>query len=296
MYDLSICIPSFDRYYFLLKTLENIQICLNGTNKVSVEVVVVDNSSSDVRYLSLPEICSEMTCKVTIVRNNSNIGLSKNILKCFKEASDDDDLLITSFDFLSGLFAKEPLSVYLRAGIKGESSIAEVHTITNKVDLIGLFSCYSMLGFISSNIYHSDMVKNYDLGSRYSSTLFPHVAMYFNFISQSNLLERPILISDSDAGPMISWRENNRSYSDLYVDAIVGMLSLSEVLPTNLSQNFLDKAFFDFSRTHYTPLYFKDYRVRNAIYKFYGFRGVAVVISNAPFYFLKMFVKKIIKV
>ncbi len=95
MYKLSICIPTYNRSKYLSICLEHLLPQVEG--KENVEVVIVDNASSDDTTCVVADY--QKKCKNTrYYRNKHNFGYSGNQLKCFEYAngkylailSDDD--------------------------------------------------------------------------------------------------------------------------------------------------------------------------------------------------------------
>ncbi|ULQ59878.1 glycosyltransferase family 2 protein [Brucepastera parasyntrophica] len=91
---LSVCIPTYDRPDKISELLKRLSVLQNID---SVEVIIIDNASEK----TVSEIYSELDIvipNITILRNNINIGMNANILRCIEYAktswvwllSDDD--------------------------------------------------------------------------------------------------------------------------------------------------------------------------------------------------------------
>ncbi len=111
MIDLSICIPTFNRAYYLDNCLNSIKIAKKETD-LSIEVCISDNCSTE----KIEPILNKYNEDINIVLNNNikNIGMGKNILKATSMAKgkfcwligNDDLLLPNSLKEISNLFKK----------------------------------------------------------------------------------------------------------------------------------------------------------------------------------------------
>ena len=83
MYNMEIIIPTWNRCEYLDRTLSQFAESPFSNNKITI----IDNNSTD----NTPEICEKykkVFPNLKIVRNNKNIGLSANILRCFEFAEE----------------------------------------------------------------------------------------------------------------------------------------------------------------------------------------------------------------
>ena len=109
MYQLSICIPTYNRAFYLEKCLISInkEFKRLGNLKKSVEVLIFDNDSSDNTSHVIDKYKKNFT-NFQYKKNKSNIGSDKNFVQCFNSASghyililcDDDQLLSGSLNFI----------------------------------------------------------------------------------------------------------------------------------------------------------------------------------------------------
>lgn len=104
---LSICIPTYNRSEYLLRTIEAIAQQLQS----SVEVVICDNASTDDTARIVNEyIQAHPTLHIRFLQNAENIGFDRNVLRVVQEAageycwllSDDDIILESSLQRILG--------------------------------------------------------------------------------------------------------------------------------------------------------------------------------------------------
>ena len=94
---LSICIPTFNRSEFLKDCLKSITTQVSSIND-DVEIVVSDNASTDDTMKIVEE--AKKLCHIRYIRNHSNIGAARNILKMVRENAEGDFCWILGDDDL----------------------------------------------------------------------------------------------------------------------------------------------------------------------------------------------------
>lgn len=287
---LSICIPTFNRYEYLISQLNTVASLVRKTSAFDLEIIVVDNCSDDVSYRNLNDFIQELSIKCRVYKNSQNIGLSKNLIKCMEYASgdfvwilsDDDIVLVESLDFLIDSFLSSPDMLYLKSGVYGEIFVDFDIDYVGADAVIAAMSSYSMFGLISANIYSKNLYKNLSVAERNSDTLFPHVAMVFDGLSNNVNGFKCRLVSNSGAA-VVSWTEGNRSYNDAYLDALVGMLRLSNLLGEK-SDLFLHKLIKDFGGSHIARYCFFKNIMRDYVFKKFSVKQKCYLL-NAYFKF-----------
>jgi len=97
---LTVAIPTWNRAFFLEKTLKQLHQELGVCKPGSVEVIVSDNYSSD-NTSEVVDQAEDMGLNLSYIRNEENIGSDANIAQCFNLATGqyvlilgDDDLLV----------------------------------------------------------------------------------------------------------------------------------------------------------------------------------------------------------
>ena len=102
MFDIDICIPSFNRCDSLLQTLNSIMLT---DERLNINLFVIDNAS-DVDYeIAVKEnFPRNYNVNLFVVRNRNNLGMSANIMRCFEQGQSeylyimsDDDLVLPDF-------------------------------------------------------------------------------------------------------------------------------------------------------------------------------------------------------
>jgi len=108
MYKLSICIPTFNRDKFLTVCLEN--LILQVTGKETVEVIVVDNASSDNTQSIMTAIVSEHS-NIHYYRNEINLGYSGNQVKCIEYANGQYTAILSDDDVYTDNLVEDILNI-----------------------------------------------------------------------------------------------------------------------------------------------------------------------------------------
>ena len=98
----SICIPVYNGASMIHRTLES---CVNQTYR-NIEIIVVDNASAD----NTKEVVSryiKADKRIKYFRNNTNIGLIRNFLRCLELAKGDFSQFLCHDDWLSRNYIEE---------------------------------------------------------------------------------------------------------------------------------------------------------------------------------------------
>ncbi len=253
MTSLLIYIPSFNRYDLLVNQIDNLILSIENDHIFKVKIFVNDNASTDKRYKSL--LHKYPQDYVTINRNNINIGLVGNLINGFMQInwdyiwllSDDD---IVQLDALKTIITEISKSEYdiihLKCGVKGDDRLMDGEILTDKIDFFSRFSLLSMMGFMSSNIYSNNITKYVQEMYLYGYTLFPFVAGIIKIVTCNQFKLKCI------GGNLISWRMENRSYSEIYEMAIINSLFLQELITKKKERIiFLRRFIKDWGVSHY---------------------------------------------
>lgn len=185
--NLTIAIPTFNRNEILEKNLSNLLPRLSGGCKV----LVIDNCSDVPVQATLSNVIKNtQTIDVKIIRNEFNIGMTGNILKCFELCETpwlwvlgDDDFVHagavnkiqedlkghSDCNFISYAWDAPSLSR------KSEKKITEgLNELLDSVESIGVIL------FISTSVYNVKAVREYlSFGYFFQSSYTPHLAMLF---------------------------------------------------------------------------------------------------------------------
>lgn len=114
---ISFCIPTYNRAGLLLKSIDAIASQLTVASTDCVEIVILDNASTDSTKQIVEEyISARQDIPIRLVSNSVNVGMDGNFLNCFKTAkgkfvclvSDDDFLLPGCVNSLLDIMYKHP--------------------------------------------------------------------------------------------------------------------------------------------------------------------------------------------
>ena len=174
---LSIIIPTYNRLERIQKTLP-----INLSNKrTDIEFVICDNASTDRTYLFLQQI-SKSDNRVKIFQNDKNVGVSKNIYRCFLESSspyvlalgDDDEMTPGYIDLIIDTIEKNP-----EVGIihYANSELEKMSLLDQSTKFLpgweGVFNLFLALGSMPGLV-----IKKKCVPSSYwktEDTIYPHV-------------------------------------------------------------------------------------------------------------------------
>jgi len=140
MYILSICIPTFNRYEFLKRTIDYLNKNLGLEH--NIEIVISDNASSD----KTENYCLELANKFDFIkysRNLENVGLDLNALNAIKIANSDYCWLLSDDDIpldgtieriIKAIKENNPNLIYLNYVGVVESNLSNIDIEGNKKD------------------------------------------------------------------------------------------------------------------------------------------------------------------
>ena len=160
---LSICIPTYNRAVILEGSLKSLfdQVHQAGT---LVELIVSDNCSEDDTERVVTSFI-QAGMEITYYRNETNIGMEKNFIQCFRRAhgkyvlilGDDDYLLESKLQkILFHLQKKDYGLVHLEINRSQSDDTSEFHDNEEFLKKVSYWSTY-----ISSNIVNSAYTKNF---------------------------------------------------------------------------------------------------------------------------------------
>lgn len=195
---LTITIPTYNREKELINTLQKLSEAEVFTSD-DVIVRIIDNASN----YCIEEMLNLRGYKekLELIRNENNVGLGANIMKCFEYCTTDwlwilgdDD--IPNSDSLVNIMTELQNADNCTLAINF-SSLHGLNKIDRHVqDITSLVEStrFSNLLFISTNIYSSKMMKNYS-EQGYSACFFhmPHTSMMLNAFQ--NIKESKIKVS-----------------------------------------------------------------------------------------------------
>lgn len=217
-FELEVIIPTYNRIENLNNTLNQI---FNSNISNQLYVTVIDNCSP---YDVLNLITPNALCKANfrIIKNNTNLGICANILRCFESSrskwlwilGDDDDI---NFDVLEELLPNLEGDYY--------NFSSEMYSRKNEIKGVGIndfvrnLDSYSNCLYISSNFYRIDaFLTSLSLGYMSTASMAPQIAILLGGLS-NNLkfcLSNKVLIKDRE-NSLPSWSiiEQSLNFSSL---------------------------------------------------------------------------------
>lgn len=184
---LSVCIPIYNRIYYLRRTLE--RLLLDKELFVEeIQLYISDNCSTD----DLQSVCNEFKEKglnLEYHRNSENLNMDGNFANCFRNARGKYTLLLGSDEMPLPNFFKVILPV-LQGGDYGlihldqQKSGSGDEVVYNNSDNF-LVNVNYWITFISGNIVASEYINRIDLDS-YRGTFFTQVPVYLEAACRSN--------------------------------------------------------------------------------------------------------------
>lgn len=231
-YLISICIPTYNRIDDLKKCLGTLLVKYG--NSEEVEVVVIDNGSSDKTSDFLIEN-NNIFSNTSFYIRECNAGFDINVLDCYYKAKgeyvhflgDDDILIFEAFDELMQLIKKDALDLVISSYTIKTSN--KTYNAVNKqqqlfVDIDGLFSYVGhYITFISSITLRKQPVTIQSM-CRYINYKFMHISLMLEVLSgkSSKLLfsNKPIVIATDN---------NPASYdvANIFLNDLIRVLQLN---------------------------------------------------------------------
>ncbi|MGB8853812.1 MAG: glycosyltransferase family A protein [Pirellulales bacterium] len=226
---LLIAIPTFNRAPRLRDTLEALAPQLTP----EVSVLLLDNHSTD----DTPRICeafrSRFPNNVTVSRNNANVGVLPNVMKCFEAAQagwlwplpDDDEILPDAISLATSVIERHPTAVF----VNFSTSLLKAHGIDRDQEIIFsslddfLARCDSFGNtlFLTATFYNCEAVRK-ELRTAYLTlhTFAPHVAIQLLALAKPNAIAVQSDVRIANWGTNVEW--SNKAVSD----GMTGLLRL----------------------------------------------------------------------
>ena len=190
---LSIFIPTYNRANKLGELLNQ----LNLINHHYCCVNVIDNCSEDHTKEVVDSFRSDSNYSLNYLRNEVNVGLSGNLIKCIENCKTDwlwiigdDDLIdLNAFKILSemnlNLISND--TIYINFSTPNLYSRKDDFISIGLDDFVLKLDSFSNLVFISSSLINVRLVKAYiRFAYLYSNTLVPHISMILCGLSEKN--------------------------------------------------------------------------------------------------------------
>lgn len=286
---IEILIPTYNRRKFLQQCIDSI-IKQNSHNHI-FKILVVDNASPDDTEDYMKGIISE---KIRYIRNSSNVGIEKNIIKCFKYSKekyvmlmgDDDILYNTASNILNSSFQSyKDLSVIVSSAnvfVERADSISRKfyfreNTTNPMLITTGEESCKKFLlrGTLGSGIIYNRKLLDIKGLSKHFESLYPQMYLMGKAMLRGNTLFLN--------APFLAVRDENKKNWEYRGDYMNGSVikiikdicrqgkfkneTLNYIIKTRISvcHNFLlsskRKSIGDFLKVFYSHVLIREYRL-----------------------------------
>jgi len=194
--ELDICIPSYNRLDKLMRTLN---LLVPQVQFEKANILIIDNNSEQAYEATIKERFSDIFNKgLFYKKNESNIGLSGNLLKCYEFSKSDylilladDDIVLDKFfkNIITELPAKEPI---LKFGAKENNYL---DALTSLVDYCQNVDNFDNFIFTSNLVFNRRLMINYlQTGYLFANSYIPHFMMILEALKSGN----PIRILNKD--------------------------------------------------------------------------------------------------
>ena len=210
---LSICIPTYNRAFYLDLLLQSITSQIS-CNETSIELVISDNASSDNTNEIVKKYINE-GFKLEYLQNVTNIGPDRNIAQCFIRAKgeyvwivgDDDALILGALSSVMEIISTSKYGLIYLSAIgynKVFPSNVRVETSIKKIECTKVkFARYVniFLTFISGNIINKNIFLKYSsdafITQYYETSLVQLSWTYLVLIKADSFLyiKTPLVIS-----------------------------------------------------------------------------------------------------
>ncbi len=180
---LTICIPTFNRWAQLEQSLDRILV----NNSYGVKVLIIDNASDVAGFdqvLKVIERHNDKPCEV--VRNPVNIGGDANILRCIELCQTpyvlvigDDDFVVPNFLDVINHYLEQDVNwgwVHFQLNRNGEPTKRADVEFSSPMEMVAYKNEWAELIFISATIFCRDLVwKGFWLAQRYQFSRSSHL-------------------------------------------------------------------------------------------------------------------------
>ena len=181
---LSVCIPTCNREEVAVRCVKDILEFKSN----EIEVVVCDNGSVDCTFDRLKSINDD---RLSVYRNEENIGFSKNFYRVIKEAFGSFVIMLSDEDSIRKDILGELLQ-FLKKAILEKDNIAGIidnydspnKIITKKDEIINIL--YGRCSYISGLIFNRDKIIEEDL--KCTITIYPHIYLLMKLALRGTLL------------------------------------------------------------------------------------------------------------
>lgn len=207
---LSICVPTFNRSFFLVDTLKD--LCKQAMDlgiEDRIEICISNNASTDNTKSEIEKLCINYSqFKILVNHNIANIGADQNFVKVLSMASgqytilkgDDDYFKLGGLKYLICMLEENPNIDFFISDVDIVNTKREfvshvgylrdkellVVDFTNELEARNFFAlCNSILplgSFISGALFRTDAVKNVDIDDAFIGTCYAFEYYFWKYL------------------------------------------------------------------------------------------------------------------
>ncbi|MEO8414533.1 MAG: glycosyltransferase family 2 protein [Ginsengibacter sp.] len=204
----SVCIPQYNRIYYLLRSLEIIE----KQTYPDIEIVISDDCSTDDTVSEIKKLIPIYKYPIIFDRNSRNMGYDRNYRKCIEMSNGEYALVIGNDDSLCGNTAIQFLADFLKEN--GYPDIGYCNMIEessggglikrawgNKIMGTGpdvALGNYSSFSFVGGLIYKREVFLKYNT-AQYDGSIYAQMYLGVYMICKGAVLfciEEPLVIKD----------------------------------------------------------------------------------------------------
>jgi glycosyltransferase involved in cell wall biosynthesis len=292
---LSIFIPTFNREAKLNELLNQ----LNSINNNYCNVNIIDNCSVDNTMEVVNDFMKNAIFPLYYNRNEVNVGLSGNLIKCIENCKtdwlwiigDDDLINVEAFNILSELNLNliSDDTIYINFSTPNLFVRKSKFYSTSLEEFVFNLDSFSNFIFISSSIINiKHLKKHLRFSYIYANTLVPYIPILLSGLKDNNNFK--VVFSDKIIATFVNPNKNEKwSYFNYYlnIDSLLEFFSDSKsdnyllfnkkILETFIVDlNYLNSILLN---KEYN-LYFKKYLFNNIFFKLINFKYKAGIVQK----------------
>lgn len=207
---LSICIPTYNRCFFLIDTLRDLfQQAISLGVEDEIEICISDNASTDNTKDELEKLCSDFPqFRILVNQNENNLGADRNFIKVLSMPSgkysilkgDDDYFRPGGLKYLFEMLDENPSIDFFISEVDIVNTkrefVQHVNYLREKKQLTVLFSneiearnyfalCENILplgSFISGAVFKTEAVKGIDIDPQFIGTCYAFEYYFWKYL------------------------------------------------------------------------------------------------------------------
>lgn len=185
---LSLCIPTYNRDWCVKQQIDRLKQCSVSLLE-KIEIIISDNcSTDDTKQIVEEAILSGFPCKY--VRNDVNLGMDGNFVRCFRMATakyvwllgDDDWIIIDSLEKIVSVLEEDTDYGLVHINVRNRTG-EDFVVFDDDNECCRQVSYY--FTYISSNIAQTKYVKDVQF-EKYMGTWFTLIPLYFESLHRES--------------------------------------------------------------------------------------------------------------